>query len=43
MKAILESEGTKADVLALESIVEACGHDIRQVLNQVRSLATESH
>lgn len=36
MKAILEGEGKKADTIALEAIVEACGHDIRQVLNQVQ-------
>jgi len=36
MKNILEGEGKKADIVALESIVEACGHDIRQVLNQVQ-------
>jgi len=36
MRAILESEGQKPDPAALESIVEAAGHDIRQVLNQVQ-------
>jgi replication factor C subunit 1 len=40
MKAILEGEGKKADVVALEAIVEACGHDIRQVLNQVQFFGT---
>lgn len=40
MKAILEGEGKRADVTALESIVEACGHDIRQVLNQVQFFGT---
>jgi len=36
MKAILESEGHRADGPALEAIVEAAGNDIRQVLNQVQ-------
>jgi len=40
VKGILEGEGKKADVLALEAIVEACGHDIRQVLNQVQFFGT---
>jgi replication factor C subunit 1 len=36
MKNILEGEGKKADLVALEAIVEACGHDMRQTLNQVQ-------
>merc|ERR1719199_1808052 len=40
MKAILEGEGKRVDIVALEAIVEACGHDIRQVLNQVQMFGT---
>lgn len=36
IRSIMESEGKKVDLLALESTVEACGNDIRQVLNQVQ-------
>lgn len=40
IKRILEGEGRKVDLMAIESIVEACGHDIRQVLNQVQFFGT---
>lgn len=36
VKGILEREGTKVDLGAVEAVVEACGHDIRQVLNHVQ-------
>jgi len=36
VKAIMENEGKKVELEAVESIVEACGHDIRQVINHVQ-------
>lgn len=36
VKHILESSGKRVEQMALEAIVEACGQDIRQVLNQVQ-------
>lgn len=42
MKAIIEGEGKRCTLsdVALEGIVEACGQDIRQVLNQVQFFGT---
>jgi len=36
VKAIMAGEGKKVELEAVESVVEACGHDIRQVLNHVQ-------
>mmetsp|Transcript_61151 Transcript_61151/g.157700 ORF Transcript_61151/g.157700 Transcript_61151/m.157700 type:complete len:612 (-) Transcript_61151:291-2126(-) len=36
VKAILEGEGKRADVTAIEAVVDACGADIRQVINQTQ-------
>lgn len=31
---IMEGEGRKADLRTIEAVIEACGHDIRQIINQ---------
>lgn len=36
VKAIMAGEGKKVELEAVESLVEACGHDIRQVINHVQ-------
>mmetsp|Transcript_120704 Transcript_120704/g.341330 ORF Transcript_120704/g.341330 Transcript_120704/m.341330 type:complete len:617 (+) Transcript_120704:109-1959(+) len=36
IRGILEGQGKKVDLMALESTSEACGHDIRQVINQIQ-------
>lgn len=42
VKNILEGEGQQADPFTIEAIVEACGQDIRQVINQVQFFGTAS-
>eukprot|EP00931_Biecheleriopsis_adriatica_P092270 TRINITY_DN66091_c0_g1_i1.p1 TRINITY_DN66091_c0_g1~~TRINITY_DN66091_c0_g1_i1.p1 ORF type:complete len:627 (-),score=177.93 TRINITY_DN66091_c0_g1_i1:153-2033(-) len=36
IKSIVESEGKKVELAAVESVVDACGQDIRQVINHLQ-------
>eukprot|EP00435_Cladocopium_sp_Y103_P052072 s69_g16.t1 len=36
IKKIMESEGKKVEIAAVEAIVEACGQDLRQVINHLQ-------
>eukprot|EP00930_Biecheleria_cincta_P043936 TRINITY_DN30145_c0_g1_i1.p1 TRINITY_DN30145_c0_g1~~TRINITY_DN30145_c0_g1_i1.p1 ORF type:complete len:620 (+),score=124.01 TRINITY_DN30145_c0_g1_i1:182-2041(+) len=36
IKSIVESEGQRVDLAAVESVVDACGQDIRQVINHLQ-------
>lgn len=40
IKHVMEKEGKKVNMVALEMIAEACGNDIRQVINQVQFFGT---
>merc|ERR1712137_354993 len=42
VKNILEGEGQQADPFTIEAIVEACGQDIQQIINQVQFFGTAS-
>lgn len=42
IKAILEGEGRQANVHTIEAIVEGCGHDLRQIINQVQFFGSVS-
>jgi len=36
IKHVMEGEGKKVDLHAIEAVVEACGHDIRHIINQTQ-------
>nr|QDO16339.1 replication factor C subunit 1 [Lingulodinium polyedra] len=42
IKTLLDGEGRKADLSAIEAVVEACGHDIRQVINHLQFFGSAS-
>jgi len=42
IKNILEGEGKKINLMALEATVEACGQDVRQIINQMQFFGTHA-
>lgn len=42
IKHVMEGEGKKVDLHAIEAVVEACGHDIRHIINQTQFFGSVS-
>lgn len=40
VKHVMEGEGKKVDMSTIEAVVEACGHDIRHIINQAQFFGT---